>query len=128
MEKKVVFFNILRRQNCFFVFFFKRKYNAAEKTIREIPHFHIYDFLKAAAPSDFGSIGVWNHSGESQKKEEKALFVHGNLLRVTQAAKGRKKEKKKQNPQTFMFRLETMDEDLEVFQLNLCLFLTFELH
>lgn len=85
-------------------------------------------FSRLQLPQTLAALVFEIIQGKAKKKEEKALFVHGNLLRVTQAAKGRKKEKKKQNPQTFMFRLETMDEDLEVFQLNLCLFLTFELH
>lgn len=55
-----------------------------------------------------------------KKKRKTVLFVHRNILRATQTAKGNRKEKKKQNPQTFVFRLDTaiypthkLDEYLE---------------
>lgn len=84
-------------------------------------------FSRLQLPQTLAALGIEIIQGKAEK-EEKALFVHSNLLRATQTAKGRKKEKKKQNPQTFLVRLEAMNEDLEVFQLNLCSLPTFPLH
>lgn len=52
---------------------------------------------------------------QGKAKKRKALFVHRNLPKATQTAKGRTKEKKKQNPHIFLVRLETTGEDLNAF-------------
>lgn len=67
------------------------------------PHFHIYYFLKVAAPSDFGNNGaleiIW------EKNSPVCPWKHSESLTNS---KMNQKEKKQQNPQTFVFRLNSV--------------------
>lgn len=58
-------------------------------------------FSRLQLPQTLAALVFKIIQGKAKKikeEEEKALFVHRNLLRATQTAKGRKKEKKSKIP------------------------------